>query len=224
MSRRCITGTVLLAGAAATAALSGCGTSGGDGPDGAGTTVTRTRTVTEDPTPTPTGSGTAGSGTAPRQETATAQDAASVVEDFYAAVNARDFRRAWDLGGKHLGGSYDAFVAGFADTAHDTVRVTGVQGDTVSVTLDAEQRDGSVRSFAGTYTVRGGAIVAADLRAVAGPTPSDGGSRNAHPPGPSAGEPDVDCSALDGPVDVGPGDPHRLDRDDDGVGCEPDER
>lgn len=32
--------------------------------------------------------------------------------------------------------------------------------------------------------------------------------------------PDLDCSDLDGPVPVGPGDPHRLDRDGDGIGCE----
>ncbi|MET9830361.1 thermonuclease family protein [Streptomyces sp. NPDC006385] len=32
--------------------------------------------------------------------------------------------------------------------------------------------------------------------------------------------PDLDCSDLDGPVLVGPGDPHRLDRDGDGIGCE----
>ncbi|WP_251062751.1 MULTISPECIES: thermonuclease family protein [unclassified Streptomyces] len=32
--------------------------------------------------------------------------------------------------------------------------------------------------------------------------------------------PDLDCSDLDGPVPVGPDDPHRLDRDGDGIGCE----
>ncbi|WP_246042759.1 thermonuclease family protein [Streptomyces globosus] len=40
------------------------------------------------------------------------------------------------------------------------------------------------------------------------------------PPGPSAGVPDVDCSDLDGPVWVGDADPHRLDRDGDGIGCD----
>ncbi|MFE2294633.1 thermonuclease family protein [Streptomyces sp. NPDC059452] len=39
------------------------------------------------------------------------------------------------------------------------------------------------------------------------------------PPGPPAGVPDVDCSDLPGPVRVGPDDPHRLDRDGDGIGC-----
>jgi endonuclease YncB( thermonuclease family) len=40
------------------------------------------------------------------------------------------------------------------------------------------------------------------------------------PPGPPAGIPDVDCSDLAGPVQVGPDDPHRLDRDGDGIGCD----
>ncbi|MEU4201906.1 hypothetical protein [Streptomyces sp. NPDC045470] len=201
----------------AATALAGCGASG-DRADRTETTVTSTRTVTEEPTPAPSGSGTAGSTASPEAgPTATARDAASVVQDYYAAVNARDFRRAWDLGGKNLGGTYDAFAAGFADTARDTVRVVDVSGDVVTVTLEAEQRDGSVRTFAGTYTVRGGAIVAADIQVVAGPTPSGGSPR----PGPSTGGPDVDCSDLDGPTRVGPDDPHRLDRDGDGVGCEP---
>ncbi|GAB2757724.1 hypothetical protein GCM10027072_64860 [Streptomyces bullii] len=40
------------------------------------------------------------------------------------------------------------------------------------------------------------------------------------PDGPPAGVPDVDCSDLPGPVRVGPDDPHRLDRDGDGIGCD----
>ncbi len=201
--------------AAASAALAGCGSSGEDRPDRTETTVTSTRTVTGEPSPSsggPTGT------TAPPGPTA--RDAASVVQDYYAAVNARDYRRAWDLGGKNLGGSYSSFAAGFADTARDTVRIVGVSGDVVTVTLEAEQRDGSVRTFAGTYTVRGGVIVAADIQAVAGPTPSDGGGRSPKP-GPSTGGPDIDCSDLDGPTLVGPDDPNHLDRDGNGVGCEP---
>lgn len=35
-----------------------------------------------------------------------------------------------------------------------------------------------------------------------------------------AGGPDVDCGHVDGPVRVTPGDPHRLDADGDGIGCD----
>lgn len=44
---------------------------------------------------------------------------------------------------------------------------------------------------------------------------SDTGGGSLPPP-----PPDLDCSEVSGPVDVSQGDPHRLDRDDDGIGCE----
>ena len=46
--------------------------------------------------------------------------------------------------------------------------------------------------------------------------PADGSQ---HLPPPAAG-PDLDCSDFSGPVDTSGGDPHGLDRDHDGVGCE----
>lgn len=39
------------------------------------------------------------------------------------------------------------------------------------------------------------------------------------PPGPPATAPDVDCGDIPNPVWVGPNDPHRLDADGDGIGC-----
>jgi endonuclease YncB( thermonuclease family) len=48
----------------------------------------------------------------------------------------------------------------------------------------------------------------------------DTSARPELPDGPPAGAPDVDCSDLSGPVWVGADDPHRLDRDGDGIGCE----
>ncbi|GAA4996061.1 DUF4352 domain-containing protein [Kitasatospora paranensis] len=94
----------------------------------------------------------------------TAPGARQVVEEYYAAIDARDYRRAWDLGGRNLSPSYRAFVAGFAGTAADTLTVTGARGDTVDVVLDALGTDGSHRFYTGSYTVRGGVIVAASLR------------------------------------------------------------
>ncbi|WP_197287834.1 excalibur calcium-binding domain-containing protein [Streptomyces apocyni] len=92
-----------------------------------------------------------------------------------------------------------------------------VRGSVVMVTLDALQTDGTVHSFAGTYTVESGVIVDADIRRVDSPAPEP---RQSYPPGPPAGVPDVDCSDLPGPVDVSGGDPHNLDADGDGIGCE----
>ncbi|WP_328769439.1 thermonuclease family protein [Streptomyces sp. NBC_00286] len=51
------------------------------------------------------------------------------------------------------------------------------------------------------------------------PLPPDTDPGSSLPPGPPPG-PDVDCSDLSGPVWVGDSDPHRLDRDGDGIGCD----
>ncbi len=87
-----------------------------------------------------------------------------VVQDYYAAINNHDYARAWELGGKNLGGSYGEFVKGFATTASDSVTVTSVSGDTVGVQLDATQTDGSHRYFSGTFTVNNGEIVSAAVQ------------------------------------------------------------
>src|SRR5574341_1463957 len=71
-------------------------------------------------------------------------DPATVVRRFYAAINDRDYPTAWALGGKNLGRSYQAFVAGFADTDHDDLRITAVRGQLVDVRLVATQ-DGGTR-------------------------------------------------------------------------------
>ncbi|MGW0737048.1 excalibur calcium-binding domain-containing protein [Streptomyces sp. NPDC002851] len=208
----------LLAGTVAVA--SGCGSSGEEDAGTPVPTVTTTRTVTSEPTPSSTPPKTTPPDTTPPETTAVpTRDAAATVEAYFAAINARDYRRAWELGGKNLGGSYESFKAGFADTVHDTVHIVDVRGGTVMVTLDALQTDGSVRSFEGTYRVRNGVIVDADIRRSTQPTAPDEPTRS-YPPGPPAGVPDVDCSDLSGPVWVGPSDPHRLDDDGDGIGCD----
>jgi Domain of unknown function (DUF4352) len=87
----------------------------------------------------------------------------AVVREYFDAINAADYQRAWDLGGKNLDSSYSHFVSGFADTVNDTVTITGTEGDVVSITLAAEQSDGSTRSFEGTYTVKDGVITDANV-------------------------------------------------------------
>ncbi|WP_431043744.1 excalibur calcium-binding domain-containing protein [Streptomyces sp. P1-3] len=215
VSRACVLAGTM---AVAVAGVSGCGSDGEGKPEETRKTVTSTQTVTTttaEPTPSPTRP------SPPPKQTATpTPDARSTVEAYFDAINARDYRRAWDLGGKNLsGGTYTSFKEGFADTVRDTVHIVDVRGDTVTVTLDAHERDGTIRSFGGTYTVRAGVIVAADIREATSPTePPPPGTT--YPPGPPAGMPDVDCDDLDGPVWVGDNDPHRLDADGDGIGCE----
>jgi hypothetical protein len=87
------------------------------------------------------------------------------VETYFAAINAGDYKRAWELGGNNLTqGSYSSFVKSFEGTASDSVTILSVVGDTVEIELDAAQTDGTHRYFAGTYTVRGGVIVAANIQ------------------------------------------------------------
>jgi Domain of unknown function (DUF4352) len=88
---------------------------------------------------------------------------AAVVDQYFAAINAGEYQRAWDLGGKNLGGSFSAFAAGFADTEHDTLTITQTDGNVVHIRLAAEQFDGSVRHYSGTYTVNGGVITEAHV-------------------------------------------------------------
>jgi len=88
---------------------------------------------------------------------------ASVVQSYYAAINAQDYQTAWQLGGKNLSLSYQEFVDGFADTRHDTLTIVSTTGDTVAIQLDAEQTDGSHRCYVGTYTVEDGVIIGANV-------------------------------------------------------------
>jgi hypothetical protein len=90
------------------------------------------------------------------------------VRRFYAAINHRDYRTAWTLGGKNLGNrTYAAFAAGFADTDHDDLRITAVRGQLVDVRLVATQ-DGGTRQtiYTGAYRVVGGQIIHGRLRVI----------------------------------------------------------
>lgn len=109
--------------------------------------------------------------------------ASAVVGAYYAAINAGDYRTAWNLGGDNLDDSYQHYVSGFSGTANDTISITGVEGDTVSVVLDALQSDGSDRTYAGTYTVSGGQITGASIAAVGGATGGGGGGGGGAPNG-----------------------------------------
>lgn len=87
-----------------------------------------------------------------------------MVQAFFAAINARDYQQAWQLGGDNLTPSYSQFVAGFASTASDTVDVGSAPGPVVGVLLTAVQTDGTTKYYSGTYTVSGGVITASDIR------------------------------------------------------------
>jgi hypothetical protein len=160
----------------------------------------------------------------------------AVVLRYYAAINAGDYRKAWEIGGKNLGRPYADFAAGFSGTQHDAVTITGVDGPTVAIQLVVTSTHGQRSTYAGTYTVRSGAITDAHVHRTSAPP----ASATTKPPSGTACDPsypdvclhdgigDYDCARgsgdgpnyVTGPIRVKPPDPFGLDRDGDGVGCE----
>lgn len=91
--------------------------------------------------------------------------AGQTVIAYYDAINRGDFLSAWNLGGSRIagGGGYTTYAHAFATTSWDTLTVTEVDGNVVHVQLAARQTDGSLRTFAGTYTVANGVIVGSHM-------------------------------------------------------------
>ncbi|WP_432157057.1 hypothetical protein [Streptomyces sp. bgisy153] len=88
---------------------------------------------------------------------------AATVSRYFEAINARDYRTAWDLGGKNLDSSYASFVSGFSDTARDEVTLGLTVAGRVPVDLVAVQTDGTRKSYSGYYTVADGVITEASM-------------------------------------------------------------
>jgi serine/threonine protein kinase len=83
---------------------------------------------------------------------------AATVRAYYSAINHHRYARAWRLGGRNTGETYHAYISGFAGTAHDTVTIQSVSGDVVTGHLVAQQTNGTVKTYQGSYTVEGGVI------------------------------------------------------------------
>jgi hypothetical protein len=95
-----------------------------------------------------------------------AEAAANVIRRYYAALDVRDFRRAYNLWGDDgaaSGQAFEAFAAGFAETARTEVevgepsRIEGAAGShyvEVPMTIRAVTNAGEEQRFVGTYTLR----------------------------------------------------------------------
>ena len=93
-------------------------------------------------------------------------DAVAIVRDYYAAIAAGDFSRAyglWSDGGRSSGQTPEQFAAGFADTAEVEVlpgepgAIEGAAGSRyveIPVSVSATRRDGSVHKYIGSYVLR----------------------------------------------------------------------
>lgn len=95
-----------------------------------------------------------------------AADAETVVRDYYAAINARDFAAAyahWDADGMASGQDFAHFRDGYAETeaveavvgeAYDLEGAAGSRYIRVPVELESRQRDGSERRYRGSFALR----------------------------------------------------------------------
>jgi hypothetical protein len=103
---------------------------------------------------------------APADTEADPDAAVAVLRRYYAAINARDYAAAyeqWSDGGRASGQSPEQFANGFADTAGVSVSIgapgpvgaaAGSRYVEVPVSLEARKADGSLRRYAGSYTLR----------------------------------------------------------------------
>jgi len=109
----------------------------------------------------------------PTAATGSAAAAVAVIRDYYAAIDAHDYRRAylaWEQEGAASGQSFDAFRRGFDSTASVAVqlgapsRIDGAAGSryvTVPVQITARTTGGAVQRFVGTYTLRRAVVTGA---------------------------------------------------------------
>jgi hypothetical protein len=116
------------------------------------------------PTPTPTTTRYTPPTTYQPSETEDPSDPATVVTNYYAAVDRHDYQTAWDLGGANFGKSYTTFVKGYETTASETLTVLNTSGNTVNIDLAAVQSNGAIRYYEGSYTVSDGKITHGTLR------------------------------------------------------------
>lgn len=104
--------------------------------------------------------------TPPPDAVSAATDAADVIRRYYAAINAGDFQRAyalWGSEGAASGQTFEAFAAGFAETARVEVEIgepgrvepaAGSRYVAVPVVVRAKTEGGAAERFEGTYTLR----------------------------------------------------------------------
>jgi hypothetical protein len=94
-------------------------------------------------------------------------DPRTVVREFYDDINGHKYPAAWRLTAENGGpAGYVKFRDGYVGTAHDTLTIQSVNGNVVTFTLAALQTDGTVKNFAGTYTVTNGIISSSNVKRV----------------------------------------------------------
>lgn len=105
-----------------------------------------------------------GQPTPPASSSPAAASPQAVVEAYFAAINAHQWRKVWNLGGKNFNKSYGQMVAGYRTTAHDVLTSIHAHGNVVTVHLKAHHTDGTVRTYRISYTVQDGVITVAHTK------------------------------------------------------------
>jgi hypothetical protein len=95
-----------------------------------------------------------------------ARGPAATVEGYFTAITRKDYPRAWALGGRSINTSYRSFAQGLRRTDRDTVTILSVAGPDVRARLKAQETDGTVQTFQGTYVVHEGVITQFRVRRV----------------------------------------------------------
>jgi hypothetical protein len=94
---------------------------------------------------------------------------AGTVQAYFAALNARKYRRAWQLNTVvHSNETYQQFVTGQSVTQNNNLTVQSTVGSVVAFHLVATQTDGTVKTFQGTDTVTNGIITSSAVRQTGG--------------------------------------------------------
>jgi len=89
-----------------------------------------------------------------------------VVSAYYGDIESGNYAEAWSLLSPSMQaslGPYSAWVAGYQTTQQTAVSEVSQAGDTVTVSITAQQTDGSTKSYTGDYTVDNGKITSAQL-------------------------------------------------------------
>jgi hypothetical protein len=163
---------ICLAAVSGVVALAGCG-SVGHSAVAKHAAVTRTVTVKpskarSSPSPRPTATKTAVPAPAPSATSPAGVQAVTpwaVVSEYYGDIESGDYAGAYALlsSGSVTGQTFQQFEDGFACTSYENLRDLGTTGNTVSISLDATECDGTVNHYQGTYTIQNGLITAADI-------------------------------------------------------------
>lgn len=98
----------------------------------------------------------------------------SVVYAYYAAVNDRDWPKAWALSGKPAAvdsAAYNQWIDGYACTVRDQVTSVTARGAALLVTVRAEESGGVIQSYRFSYVVRDGVLTHPQMLSFTGHAP-----------------------------------------------------